>query len=83
MGLNSNQLFLTPSLRKAKVRLIPLTPQPMGKRQPAAKDSTAAVETSVRTDSNYRECNGNENEKLEHAEERVLQGGGLSQRYWC
>ena len=35
-----------------------------------SEDSTTAVEASVRTDGNYRECNGNENEKLEHAEER-------------
>ena len=36
----------------------------------SSEDSTTAVETSVTTDSNYRECNGNEKEKLQHAEER-------------
>ena len=41
-----------------------------GETPASSEDSTASVEFSVRTDSNHRECNGNENEKLEHAEER-------------
>lgn len=36
----------------------------------SSEDSTTAVETGVMTDINHHECNGNENEKLEHAEER-------------
>ena len=40
-----------------------------GETPASSEDSTTAVETSVRTDSNHRECNGNENEKLERAEE--------------
>lgn len=36
----------------------------------SSEDSTTAVETSVRVDVIHRECNGNEDEKLEHAEER-------------
>jgi len=40
-----------------------------GETPASNQDSTSAVETSVRTDNIHRECNGNEGEKLEHAEE--------------
>jgi len=40
-----------------------------GETPASNQDSTSAVETSVRTDNIHRECNGNEDEKLEHAEE--------------
>ena len=34
-----------------------------------SEDFTCAVETSVRTDNIHRECNGNEDEKVDHVEE--------------
>lgn len=40
-----------------------------GETPASNQDSTSAVETSVRTDNIHRECNGNEDEKLGHAEE--------------
>lgn len=41
-----------------------------GEAPASSEDSTSAAEAGVRTDNIHSECNGNEDEKLEHAEER-------------
>lgn len=41
-----------------------------GETPAGSEDSTSVVETGVRTDNIHSECNGNEDEKLGHAEER-------------